>query len=319
LPNRFRIILIETHGIRGQPYSLYNRNDSSRNYSALSSGYNRDGYFELIVGDKLEANRGCFITFDTVGKWNYKLDEASTIEVIDYDNGVTVMVRAGRILVGADIQASKLITYASYGVDETKVENWVAELRKDPRFNDRSKNEALVTEIISRKMNKQSFISGISTFLPNYLSVPADLANKLIQWCNQAEMAYAIACVYASVPPAKRTPDTVTNFKNDLTFLFAGEAMTRAAIGDLNSRDITGAQRTAVTNAIGTYRMTEVIPRDVLEKFTATTVQRLVQQDSSFLQTALGFVPVVNLFSAVYYSSSEAQQFGARARKYYQR
>jgi hypothetical protein len=325
-----RIIIIEQKGIRGQPYNLFNSNDSRRNYSLLSSELREKGYFDLIIGDELSTAAGCFIIFDSIKdplsdhSRNYRLNENSKINVIRFGpDAVGIRTTRGELYYGRDIQASKLINFASYGIDETRVENWVKELRRDSRFNDKSKNEALVTEIINRKAAKQSFISGVSSLLPNQLAVPATLANTIVQWANQAEMAYAIACVYATVLPVKPTPNTLSDFKTDLIFLFAGEDKIKAALRDLSSRDITNSERTVIERAIGTYTMKErsLISEAALEKLSIATLQRLFQdrEKLSLLETALSFVPVVNIFSAAAYSSSEARAFGERARKYYQR
>ena len=311
------IDFIELKGTQGQPYSLSNKNDPKRNYTLLSSQYKKGGSFKLQLGDVLKAEKGCYIFFSTTGGWNYKLNERSSIEVYEQvgsgnNASLKIMVRSGQVHYGKDIQASKMIDFSSYAVNEEKVKKYVADLKKDAKF--KNDNGALVNEIVIRKTRKGQFISGISGLLPDQLALPGNASNTVIQWANQAEMAYAIACVYG------HTPNTVTDFKTDLVFILAGEDTIRQVLNtDLRSSDITKAQKDSVEKVLGTYKMKAAVPPDVLERLTRYTLQRVVKRDNISLRTVVELIPVAGVLSGVALTAIDAVNFGNTADTYYRK
>ena len=313
---------------RGQPYNLTNASNKGRNYTHISNAMRTTGKYDLTVGDYLTTSPGVriLLTSDTVSGQTrmIRLDEDSHLHVLSKTGGtLTVMLEKGTWWWGYDVQASKMIDYSANCIDAAKVNNWVTSVRNsDSRF--KNDNAALVVEITKRKSVKQSFVSGASAFIPDGFSIPSSWALKLVQWTNEAEMAYAIGRAWGHSASSL----SGESFKRDLIFIHAGEKTIKDAINnDLGSNlKITPAQKTALLNAAGSYRIKSVnISREAMDTLIGAVFARLYKGPSglaavgSLAKTAVSFVPYAQVVAGVTLDAVDAGLFGKSAGLYYKK
>jgi uncharacterized protein (DUF697 family) len=166
----------------------------------------------------------------------------------------------------------------------------------------RNNNDARAKHVIERKAMKAEFFGAVFALGPAYL-MPLDFAKDLAQLTMQAEMAYAIACVYGSPPRA-------ADFKNDLYVLIIGEAELRKdtdLLKELGVKSVDEIRKSWATKELANRRFA-----DNYRRVTALKVSEMLMPEG--IDKAIAVIGSVIGGNT---SGTRARTFGAWAHKYY--
>ena len=249
----------------------------------------------------------------------YKLDPNSTIS-ITYDskkNKHELRVEKGKLWEDKELKsAAKLTEMMSFcaSVNRTKIQKDVNAMKaKDSYKNNRDKKDAnakLVNEIIKAKTAKGGAVNAITGLAPGPLAAPVGMGNILATWIIQAEMAFAIACVYG-------TPPNHDEFTLDLMMLFGGDNMVRETVASFGT-DMSKTAISSATSSVGTKAIKKHLTAANKKKMMEVMGEKMTKSFASAATGTVKIFPIATLVFDVAKSGKEAQAFGGRAKIYYE-
>jgi hypothetical protein len=275
--------------------------------------FNKGDYFETIGGHSRtsKTNYGCLVGWN-VNKLGlqtntifFEVYPQSRIEFGYNEKTKKNIVTLTKGTWGEDKGAKKLDKFDQFmtfisSVDSQKIENQVANWRKSGKF--ASKDE-LANHVITQKSTKTGFYGAIAG-IGGALSIPNQFLGVLADWVVQAEMAYAIACVYQPKPPSS------ADFKKDLYMLLCDTDDRNAALRSMGV-DVSKEITKSVASEIAGSKMTNIM-KDIAERQT----NRLAQKAGA---SGIKAIPILSSFVDAGANFANAKSFGNNAKNYYKK
>jgi hypothetical protein len=191
-----------------------------------------------------------------------------------------------------------LVNCAEYSSGH-KIADQVANWKKSGT---RTKDQ-LADYVITQKSTKTGFLGGIAG-IGGALSGPNQFLALLADFMVQAELAYAVACVYRDTPP------TTKEFQKDLYFLLCDDDVVDAALKEM------GSQLTdKVVDQV--MKIADKKIKEIMANVAKRQTSKLAQKAAT--TTGTKAIPVLSTFVSASANFSAAKAFGEKAKKYYKK
>jgi hypothetical protein len=187
-------------------------------------------------------------------------------------------------------------------VESKKVKDQIAKVKKD----DKGK---FADEVIKLKSAKAGFLSALTGFAGPF-TVPAELANIFAQWVIQAEMAYALSCVYMATPPSE------SEFKNHLYVLIGGKEAFNDAIQEAK-KSLKGGAKEKIKEGFNKTNAGEAFTaaKDQMRAVIKAKITKKIGEKA--LKSVLRFIPLAGAIFGASSDFTNAKSFGDTAKEFY--
>jgi hypothetical protein len=189
--------------------------------------------------------------------------------------------------------------------ESQKIANQVAKWKKDNKF---ASNDALADYVIAQKSTKNGFLGGIAG-IGGALSGPNQFLGVIADWCVQAEMAYAVACVYREKPPSQ------AEFKRDLYFLLCDEGIIDSSIKDEAIKFVHNKAKDIVKDEV--LKLADKEWKKLMENIAKRQTNKMAQEVANAAGTKA--IPVLSAFISGGANFAATKSFGNKAKSYYKK
>jgi hypothetical protein len=186
--------------------------------------------------------------------------------------------------------------------ESQKIANQVANWKKS---GNRTKDQ-LADHVIAQKSTKNGFYGAIAG-IGGAFSLGNQFLAEIADWCVQAEMAYAIACVYQEKPPSGK------EYKSDLYFLLCEDDVLIPAL-ELNAKNLVPKAGKAITKD-GVMKVADKVMKDIMADVAKRQTNKLAKKAATTAGTKA--VPVLSSFIDANANFSATKAFGTKAKNYY--